>query len=58
MGKVSITTSEINQDERQYLRQMFCLLMRKDRTNQRLRLRERTPDNLVARFYDGENQIQ
>ena len=50
-------TSEISQDEREFLRQMFCLLMRKDRTNQRLRSREREQFNCGARR-NGEAQIQ
>jgi hypothetical protein len=48
--------TEIGSEERESLDQMFKLLMRKDKTNVKLRSNERTPRDLIARFYDGETE--
>ena len=48
--------SGIGQEERESLDQIFKMLMRKDRSNQKVRSNERTPGDIIARFYDGETE--
>lgn len=46
-----MVTPGLSHEEREYLRQMFCLLMRKDRSNERLRSKER--EEIVLRYREG-----
>lgn len=48
-----MVTTGLSHEEREYLRQMFCLLMRKDRSNERLRSRERNGEEIILRYRAG-----
>jgi hypothetical protein len=50
------TCSGIGPEERESLDQIFKMLMRKDRNNQKVRSNKRTSCDIIARFYDGETE--